>query len=345
MNKSTYWSEETLKKAAISANLTIESTLKCIDIENLETKREGMKKEKNLNLRKEVQSVGFDKTFDIMLEKATESVRPPRLLIKFYNFMARIPFRIGTLIFLLTAIDTVRVAINAMHNRTDAALQVIYQYRFRPWRLFWGLGDHFWQMSYNCRSVRARGIFTREAISYLLRNVVTRNHIIIVSLGSGSAGQILQGVANSHLSNNEVHLILVDNDIRALEAGRRNARRLGIEDLINSREETVGMFLKRQPFNSVDFVEMVGLTDYFEDNRFSSYLANIYGLIKEDGFFLGANISNKEEAAYAHGVACWPHMYYRQKEEIIKKLKETGFKDNKIWIGDCGLYTFYIAQK
>lgn len=305
-----------------------------------------MKREKFFEFKKGGENVDFDRMFDRMLEKATESVRPPSFMIKFYNFIAHIPFRIGTLIFLLTAIDTVRVAVNAMRNRTDAALQVIYQYHFRPWRLFWGLGDHFWQMSYNCRSVRARGIFTREAMSYLLRNVVTKkNRIIVVSLGSGSANQILQGVANTHLSSNEIYLILIDNDIRVLEAGRRNARRLGVENLIDSHEETVGTFLKKQPFNSVDFVEMVGLSDYFDDNRFSSYLIDIYGLLKKDSFFLGANISSKEEAAYAHGVACWPNMYYREKEEIIKKLKEAGFKDNKIWTGDCGLYTFWIAQK
>ena len=286
--------------------------------------------------------VVVDRAFDEILEQATQSVRPPEFMIKFYNFMARIPLRIGVLIFLLTAIDTVQVALNAMRNRTDAALQVIYQYKVRPWRLFWGLGDHVWQSSYNCRSVRARGIFTREAIEYLLEKVVGSS-LTIASLGSGSASQILQGVSDNNSRGNEIRLILVDNDLRALEVGRRNAQDLGIEDLVDSREVTVGKFLKSQPADSLDLVEMVGLADYFDDDRFSSYLHDIYRSLKKNGCFLGANITSEEEAPFAHKIACWPRMHYREKEEIKNQLEEAGFKN--FWTGNCGLYTVWVAQK
>ena len=268
-------------------------------------------------------------------------------MIKFYNFMGHIPCKIGTLIFLLTAIDTVRVTTRAARNKTDAALQVLYQYRFRPWRLWWGLGDHLWQMSYNSRSVRSRGIFTHQAISFLLGVVEkeSRTNLTVVSLGSGSASQMLHGVADNHSNSGKIHLFLVDNDPKALERGRKNARCLGIEDIIACRETTVGRFLEEVEPASINLIEMVGLTDYFDDQRFHRYLHGIYNALAKGGYFLGSNISSNEEANYLHKVACWPRMYYRPKEEIVENIEKAGFKKENIWAGDCGLYTFCVVQK
>jgi hypothetical protein len=290
---------------------------------------------------------GVTDNFNMLLAAATKTVRPPNYMIRFYNTMGRIPCRIGTLIYLLTAIDTIRVTTRTLRNETDTALQVLYQYKSRPWRLVWGLGDHLWQMSYNCRSVRSRGMFTRQAISFLLdeRKREERVKLTVVSLGSGSASQMLHGVADNYHNNSEIQLILIDNDSEVLERGRRNARSLGIEDIIDSRETTVGRFLGEVEPASVELIEMVGLTDYFDDQRFHHYLHGIYNALTKGGYFLGSNISSIEEADYAHKVACWPQMYYRPKEEIVESVEKAGFKKGKIWAGDCGLYTVWIVQK
>jgi predicted O-methyltransferase YrrM len=268
-------------------------------------------------------------------------------MIDFYNFMGHLPWKIGTLICLLTGIDTIRVFTKAASNKTDAALQVIYQYRFRPWRLLWGLGDHLWQMSFNCRSVRSRGIFTRETIGFLLGAAGKKVHskLTVVSLGSGSASQMLRGAADNHHNSEEIHLILVDNDPKALERGRTNARRLGIHNVTDCHETTVGKFLEQAEPASINLIEMVGLTDYFDDQRVHHYLRRIYDVLSKGGWFLGSNISSDEESDYAHKVACWPRMYYRPKEDIVESLEKAGFKKEEIWTGDCGLYTFWVVQK
>ncbi len=279
-----------------------------------------------------------------LLKIANKGVRPPDYMIKFYNFMGKIPFKIGVFVFLLTAIDTGKVTIRAIQNRTDAAIQVIYKYKFRPWRLLWGIGDHLWLNSYNCRSVRSRGIFTREAIRILIQAVGEKKpRINVASIGSGSGSQMLQGIADNNLRIEDLHLSLVDNDFRALEMGRKNARILGIEDMIEAHEKTAGMYFKTTQKESLNLIEMVGLTDYFDEKRFFSYLEEVCKILAPGGFFLGANISSREEAYYAHKVAHWPEMYYRDREEIINTLRTAGF--GKIWTGECGLYTFWIGQK
>ena len=284
-----------------------------------------------------------------LLAATTAGVRPPAYMVRFYNFVGRIPLRMGVAVFLLTGIDTVRVVVRAIQGHTDAAIQVLYEYRFRPWRLLWGLGDHLWQMSYNCRSVRARGTTTHDAISLLLQIVTDtpgpREKLTIISLGSGSARQMLHAAAANNVHGDGINLILVDNDLQALERGRRNARLLGIEDVVDFRETTVGRFLEEVEPASVKLCEMVGLTDYFDDEKFHRYLDGIHHALDEDGFFLGANISSREEASYAHGVACWPKMHYRPKEELLKSITNAGFRTDKTWIGDCGLYTYWVAQK
>ncbi len=279
-----------------------------------------------------------------LLEESVRGVKPPNYMIRFYNFIGSLPLKLGVVIFLLTGIDTIKVAFRAIQNRTDAAIQILYHYHFRPWRLWWGLGDHLWQMSYNCRSVRSRGIFTRKAIKFLLQAMAGKKEKIrVASLGSGSGSQMLQGIADNNLKINELHLSLIDNDFRALELGRKNARNLGIEDLIDTHETSIGRFLKKTEDRSLDLIEKVGLSDYFNDSKFLRYLAEIHRTLSSKGYFLGANISSKEEALYAHNVACWPEMFYREKDNIVELLQITGFR--KIWIGECGLYTFWIVQK
>ena len=288
-----------------------------------------------------------------LLGETTQSVRPPQRMIRFYNSIGRLPLRTGTFLLLLTSIDAVKViSLAGILGRTDAALQVIYEYRFRPWRLLWAVGDHLWQGSYNCRSVRARGRFVRRAVRFLLGRFTQeltprdgRGHkLTVISLGSGSASQLFYGIMDNGFGTNDVRVILVDRNPRALKAGRENAHQLGLGAAIEFQEITIGRFLRQvvAPV-SVDLFEMVGLADYFEDRQLRQYLHGIYTALVPGGLFLGSNISDQEEAVYAHGAARWPRMYYRSRMELVELLGEAGFEE--IWTGACGLYTIWVAQK
>jgi SAM-dependent methyltransferase len=286
-----------------------------------------------------------------LIREATRRVWPSKKMIAFYNAVGRIPLKIGTLLLVLTSIDAIKLVFLAgVLNRTDAALQVIYNYKFRPWRLVWAFGDWLWQGSCNCRSVRARGQFVQDAAQLLLSYVIGNNNnkildkIVLVSLGSGSASKLLQGIVNNGFDISKLKVVLVDRDSRELRIGYKNACRLGLEKAVEFEEMVIARFLQRKcPLESVDFFEMVGMTDYFKDRQFSKYLERIYGRLKPGGLFLGSNISSKEESEYAHGAACWPEMHYRSKKSIIEELKKVGFK--KIWIEEAGLYTVWVAQK
>jgi|GEM_PF-2494789 len=298
-------------------------------------------------------AVGVENQLEHILIRATRDVRPSDRALRFYNWVGRLPLRLGAVLLLLTSLDAVKVIWQAgIRKRTDTALQVIYGHRQRLLRGPWTVGDALWQRSSNCRSVRARGWFVQEAAHFLLgyraqERFAGDGHgrkLVVVSLGSGSASQLLQGIVDNGFSASDVHATLVDRDLRALAAGRENARRLGIGSAVETQERTVGLFLRQVVApKSVDFVEMVGLADYFKDVRLREYLRGIHAALRSGGLFLGANISSKEEAAYAHGAACWPPMFYRSREKLLEMLEKAGFQ--AIWMGDCGLYTVWVARK
>ncbi len=279
-----------------------------------------------------------------LLKKATIKVRPSRRMIAFYNIIGKLPLKIGTLLLFLTSIDTIKIIIQVgILNRTDSAIQVIYKHRFRPWRLFWAVGDYLWQESYNCRSVRARGKFVQEAVKFLLGNFAQKS-TSIVSLGSGSASQLLSGIVDNSLNINNIKIVLVDYDPRALDVGRKNVCQLGLQGAVEFQQMIIGRFLRKvvAPV-SVNFFEMVGLADYFKDRQLQKYMNEMYTALAPRGVFLGSNISSKEEIFYAHNAICWPKMYYRSRPKIKTMLEEAGFEE--IWIRTCGLYVVWVAQK
>ncbi len=301
-------------------------------------------KVKNINEHRTMKRKEVFESLDIMLAEVNRGVSPSPRMIRFYNIIGRLPRTVGIPLLLTTSMDAWKVLVLAgVFQRTDAALQVIYSHKIRPWRLFWALGDALWQGAFNCRSVRARGLFTREAISILLwetqKNLQFSRKSVIASIGSGSALQLLNGIKNNELADH-AHLILVDRDKKALNRGRKNADKVGIKS-VEFQEKTVGGFLEKNI--TVDIIEMIGLTDYFAKKHLVKYFKKIYKTLNNQGFFVGANITAKDEFDYAHGVVCWPSMHYREEEELVILLREAGFEN--IWTERCGLYTTWIAQK
>lgn len=286
---------------------------------------------------------------DEILTDATKGVWPSPRMLAFYNWVGSWPFHLGTILMLLASPDSAQVIYLAgVKGRTDAALQVLYRYHFRWWRLWWGLGDALFLNAANARSVRSRGRFVRMTASYLLRELATANgHNILrlVSLGSGSASQLLQGAADNGFGEAQVRVVLVDRDPRALKAGVANAIRMGVANAVTICKKTIGEYLRESATAWAHVIEMVGLADYFDNERLQEYLDGIYRAMIAGGYFLGANISSKAEFAYAHGAACWPKMFYRTREELVAMLVKAGFKEDNIWTRMCGLYVVWVAQK
>ena len=76
--------------------------------------------------------------------------------------------------------------------------------------------------------------------------------------------------------------------------------------------------------NSTDIVEMVGLLDYFRDEKSVETFKQIYDILKKDGLFMVGNIVPNKEQPFILKLG-WPKMYYRQAEDLSRLLIESGF--------------------
>lgn len=271
---------------------------------------------------------------DHVLAVSTANVSPGKMAAV-YQIVGKLR-ALGSLLLLLTSIDAWLVIYFAgVQKRTDKAIQVIYDYQLRLERLIFALGDALWQGSKNTRSVRARGIFVTEFFS----RIATMNKWMnVASLGSGSARPLLKGLVGNDSFGGKVHL--VDTDARSLGAGEEYALAHGI--CTELHEERADAFLRQIKAGSIDIFEVVGLLDYFKDATFRMYAKKIFHALSPGGIFVGANISSREEYDYAHYVARWPRMYYRDERHILAVLEGQGFR---VWTGQCGLYTVWVAQK
>lgn len=271
---------------------------------------------------------------DHVLAISTANVSPGKMATV-YQIVGKLGV-LGSLLLLLTSIDAWLVIYFAgVQKRTDKAIQVIYDYQLRLERLVFAFGDALWQGSKNTRSVRARGLFVTEFFS---RIATLNKGTNVASLGSGSARPLLKGLAANSPFRGKVYL--VDIDERSLCAGGEFASAHGIcTELHAGRADT---FLRQLEAGAIDIFEVVGLLDYFKDATFKTYTKKIWQALSEGGIFVGANISSREEYDYAHHVARWPRMYYRDERYIRAVLEDQGFR---VWTGGCGLYTVWVAQK
>lgn len=285
--------------------------------------------------------------FSVILKSIGGDVTPPPLLSRIYDVVGRLPKGMGTLLLCLTSVEAFKIIWQAgMKKRTDAAIQYIYDYKPRPWRLLWGLGDHLWVgLSHNTRSVWLRGQFVKRIIAHLLEEKLQGDTTTLMSLGSGSAAQLLSGIKASSVDHSKLNVVLVDRDSVALSLAENRVAEMGLGLNLLLEEQTVGRLLKQyvEDGKTVDLVEAMGFFDYTNDNRFVQYTSRIASVLNERGFFIGANITSTQEENFRVNAAQWPKMFYRSEEYLYDVLSQAGF--SAIWIGQCGLYTLWVAQK
>ena len=80
--------------------------------------------------------------------------------------------------------------------------------------------------------------------------------------------------------------------------------------------------------NSIDIVEMVGLLDYFKDEKSVETFSKIYDILKEGGLFMVGNIVPNKEQSFISRLG-WPKMYYRSAENLARLLISSGFSEEK----------------
>ncbi len=217
------------------------------------------------------------------------------------------------------------------------ALEVMYgRYRRNIFSrgLMQGFADLFWHHFVSQpKGVRNRLKIVENSLDkeiFRILNEKKEKEINIVTIGGGSARGIVE-VLNKYseeLKNWNVLVINLDKSLKAIELGKELAKEFGLYNnfkWVNDLAQNVKLYVAD---NSVDIVEMVGLLDYFRDEKSVETFGKIYDILKEDGLFMVGNIVPNKEQPFISRLG-WPKMYYRQPADFSRLLLGSGFLEEK----------------
>lgn len=204
---------------------------------------------------------------------------------------------------------------------------------------FW---TKFWLRLQNPRAVRNRLRLVKKVLSrIILENQSTS--IKIASLGSGSARAVLEVV--SILQDKKIFdIFLVDKDKSALLYSERVSKELNIKSPIHYVNQKINENLSILKQVQFDIVEMVGLLDYFDDNRASELLTIIREGLKKGGHLITCNILDNPEEEFVSRVVEW-EMIYRTTGNLLELADRAGFYPVSVYLEPLKIHAVTSCQK
>ena len=217
---------------------------------------------------------------------------------------------------------------------TTHALEVMYTRHHR--KLFsrgilQGIADWYWHhVISQLKAIRNRLKIVEYNLETEIKNRIEaeQEDIEILTVGGGSSRAIIQTISRFIKEYQETKIIVtnLDKDPTVVELGKKIAESFGVSGSFKWIIDTASKIDLHVAENSVDIVEMVGLMDYFDNEKSISVCKKIYKTLKNGGLFIVANIYPNSEKKFVEKVG-WPKMHYKTPDDFINILKEAGFKN------------------
>lgn len=218
------------------------------------------------------------------------------------------------------------------HAGSTHALEVMYTRHHRSLfsrGILQGLADWFW---HHClaqlKAIRNRLKIVEENIEKeILKKIsVGQNEIALLTVGGGSARAIIQSISRLQKQHPHVKIkvINIDKDQGAIELGKNTSVQFGLEEVFTWINESAFNIQSLVSDNSIDIVEMVGLLDYFSNEKGVKVMRQINNVLKNDGLFIVANVYPNSEVKFVSKIG-WPQMYYRLPQDIESLLRQANF--------------------
>lgn len=184
-----------------------------------------------------------------------------------------------------------------------------------------------WFETSNVIAVRNRlRLVKRELKKALRARLKHEPSVRLLSIAAGSARAVLEAVHEEGLAHNRnITLVFLDKDPSALAYSKTLAKDLAVTCPIEWVEATAGTYLRSSKGkNYFDIVEMVGLLDYFPDDRAVPLFDEIYDVLTTGGTYITGNVIAHDEKPLLSRFAGW-HVIYREPEELLALLVRSKF--------------------
>ncbi len=239
------------------------------------------------------------------------------------------------------------------HKTTHKALETLYNhgvYSTKKTNLKEKIFQKIWFNTDNSKAVRNRlKAVKREVYNSAQKITKKKDDLRIFSIASGSARAIIETLANLYLPNSKkIYVSFLDKNPEAIEYSKEKTRSISFDDnfSFNWFIDTASNFPDYCLDKKQDIIEMVGLLDYFDDEKGLSLFKIIYNNLEDDGFFITANIDNNKEKKFVTNFIDWK-MIYRNSEELESLAIKAGFKKEniKIFYEPLGIHSILVAKK
>ncbi len=195
-----------------------------------------------------------------------------------------------------------------------------------------GFADLFW---HHCvsqpKALRNRlKIVENNLYKEILKLASNQRNITILTIGGGSGRGIVQSLNRFQKKNLDckIKIINIDKSQKAIDLSKKITKEANLHDNFEWIKDDARNIKFLVSKNSVDIVEMVGLLDYFSDEKGVEVIKQVYDVLKQKGLFIVGNVYPNVEMPFIRRSG-WPEMYYRMPEDLSRILINSGFSENK----------------
>lgn len=239
------------------------------------------------------------------------------------------------------------------HGGSTHALEGMYTRHHR--KLFsrgilQGVADLFW---HHCvsqpKALRNRlKIVEKHLEEEILRitNHKEEKMVSILNVGGGSSRAIIHSIDKllKRGIRHNVEVINIDKSAKAIELGKEIATKYNLQKIFKWINDDARNIKNHISNEKIDIAEMVGLLDYFSEERGIEVISQIYDTLEENGLIIIANVHPNSEVSFVYRTG-WPKMYYRKPHELGKILEKSGFKNPVIIFEPLKCHIIAVARK
>ncbi|HRV04569.1 MAG TPA: class I SAM-dependent methyltransferase [Candidatus Ratteibacteria bacterium] len=220
------------------------------------------------------------------------------------------------------------------------ALEAIYTFEKKKAR---GM-DYFWGtiLSNSC-AIRNRLLLTKQQIKQAIEEVAAEKaKVSVLSLASGSSRAIIEVLAELEKNiRDKTFVKFVDISREALDYSRNLVKlyKIDCDGRLEWQQGSIGSRIWDS--SNYDIVEMVGILDYFDDERALKLLKLVYDNLAVGGRLVTCNIMPNIEKPFVTKGLDWP-MIYRSPDHLKKIVKQVGF-DVEIIVEPLQVHALCVA--
>lgn len=218
---------------------------------------------------------------------------------------------------------------------THRALEVLYGHNSAnvAGNLTQRLFKFIWLSTNNSKAVRNRLKLVRREVENQIKTLLRLGRPIkILSVASGSSRAIIEAINSIRFeSEPDMSITFVDKNQDAIEYSKELSKDHKYFSKFEWFNMTAGNFFCERQDKRFTIVEMVGLIDYFDNEKAVRIFASIFNSLEPGGILITANIDNNAERKFVTKAVGW-NMIYRSASQLADLLTLSGFSSDKLRI-------------